>query len=114
MTEPVRVRRPRDQDGQKLQQERRPKAIGNVQAALPALWLNLALHGDGDIPAPYFDAAVAVAESINADPDWRTWWSSAERGELTIEIEFGDWYGRTSVAVRRVSASAELGPTLGG
>ncbi|GGZ91355.1 hypothetical protein [Streptomyces bluensis] len=101
MTEPVRVRSQRDQEGQKPQRERRPKAIDNVRAALPALWLNLALHGEGHIPAPYFDAAGAVAESINADPDWRTWWSSAERGELTIEIEFGDRYGRSSVAVRR-------------
>ncbi|MEU8653234.1 hypothetical protein [Streptomyces sp. NPDC048737] len=102
MTEPVRVHRPRDQEGQELQQERRPKAIGNVQAALPAFWLNLALwYQDGHIPAPYFDAACAIAESIRTDPDWRTWWSSAERGELMIEIEFSDRHGRTSVSVRR-------------
>ena len=82
MTEPARVLRPRAQEGQELQQERRPKATGNVQAALPTLWLNLALWcGDGHhIPAPYFDATCAVAESIRADPDWRTWWSSAEGG----------------------------------
>ncbi|MFF7603348.1 hypothetical protein [Streptomyces mirabilis] len=102
MTEPVRVLTPRDQEGQELQQERRPKATGNVQAALPALWLNLALWcGDGHIPASYFDAACAVAESIHADPDRRTWWSSAEGGDLTIEVEFGDRYGRTNISVRR-------------
>lgn len=102
VTEPVRVRRPRDQEGQELQQERQPKAIGNVQAAVPALWPNLALWcEDGHIPSAYFDAAGAIAESIHADPDWRTWWSSAGGGELLIEFEFGDRHERTRISVRR-------------
>lgn len=91
-----------------LTAEQPSKTNGNIRAALPELWLNLALHGEGEIPAPYFDAVSAVAESINADPDWRTWWSNTELGELTVEIEFGDRSDSASVSVRRGQAWASF------
>ncbi|MGQ4479346.1 hypothetical protein [Streptomyces sp. SAS_276] len=75
---------------------------------MPGLWLNVALHGADDIPAPYFDAACALAESINADPHWRTWWSGTDQRDLTIDIEYGTLPERSTVAVRKGQAWASF------
>ena len=84
------------------------EAVGSTVPPLPELWLNVALHGTDDIPAPYFDAACALAESINADPHWRTWWSGTDQRDLTIDIEYGALPERSTVTVRKGQAWASF------
>jgi hypothetical protein len=64
-------------------------------------WLNLALYGDRDIPTAYFDAAVAIAETIHNDPHWRDWWSQAEQRELVIVVNYAAKSLRSSITARR-------------
>ncbi|MDW4908989.1 DUF4240 domain-containing protein [Streptomyces sp. ADMS] len=64
-------------------------------------WLDIALYGDRDIPTAYFDAAIAIAETIDKDPHWRDWWSQAEPRELTIAVNYAATSGRSSIATRR-------------
>jgi hypothetical protein len=77
-----------------------------VKADAP--WIILALHGDSDIPAAYFDAAGTVVEKVQGDPQWRSWWSRAEHRDLTIEIEYAAQAERSSVTVRRGQAWASF------
>ena len=67
-------------------------------------WLNVVLYrngdGDGNIPAAYFDAMIAMADTIHNDPRWRAWWSGAEQRELTISVNYSAKSGRGSVTAR--------------
>ncbi|MFF3244245.1 hypothetical protein ACFYWY_11030 [Streptomyces sp. NPDC002870] len=71
-------------------------------------WLSLALHGDTDIPAAYFDAAVTVVEMVQGAPQWRTWWSRAEQRDLDIEIEYTSQAERSCVTTRKGRAWASF------
>ncbi|WP_078503905.1 DUF4240 domain-containing protein [Streptomyces viridochromogenes] len=71
-------------------------------------WLNLALHGENDIPAAYFDAAGAVVDMVHDDPQWRTWWSRAEQRGLDIEIEYISQAERSRVTTRKGRAWASF------
>ncbi|WP_078491618.1 DUF4240 domain-containing protein [Streptomyces yerevanensis] len=71
-------------------------------------WLNLALHGDNDIPAAYFDAVGTVVEMLHDDPQWRTWWSSAKLRDLDVEIEFTSQAERGRVTTRKGRAWASF------
>ncbi|MFE4826787.1 DUF4240 domain-containing protein [Streptomyces sp. NPDC056672] len=64
-------------------------------------WLNLALHGDSDIPAAYFDASGTVVETVQGDAQWCTWWAHAEQHELIIEIEYASKMEHSSVTTQR-------------
>ncbi|MEU6496310.1 DUF4240 domain-containing protein [Streptomyces sp. NPDC046984] len=64
-------------------------------------WLNLALHGDNDIPAAYFDAAGTIVDMIHDDPQWRTWWSRAKQRDLEIEIQYTSQAERSRVTTRK-------------
>ncbi|WP_189787970.1 hypothetical protein [Streptomyces capitiformicae] len=66
-----------------------------------ALWLSLALYGDNDIPAAYFDAACAVVETAHDDSMWRVWWSHAEQHDLVIEIAYTLRAERSRVTARQ-------------
>ncbi|WP_149831042.1 DUF4240 domain-containing protein [Streptomyces tailanensis] len=77
-------------------------------AAGHAPWLSLALHGDNDIPAAYFDAACSVVDMVHHDPQWRTWWSRAEQRDLNIEIEYTSKAERSRVTTRKGRAWASF------
>ncbi|WP_079085101.1 DUF4240 domain-containing protein [Streptomyces dysideae] len=79
-----------------------------VIAAGDTPWLTLALHGDRDIPAAYFDAVGAVIGMVQGDPQWRTWWSRAEQRDLAIEIECTSQAERSSVTARSGRAWASF------
>jgi hypothetical protein len=71
-------------------------------------WLSLALHGENEIPAAYFDAAGAVVDMVHDDPQWRTWWSRAEQRGLDIEIEYTSQAERSRVTTRKGRAWASF------
>jgi hypothetical protein len=71
-------------------------------------WLNLALHGDNEIPSAYFDAAGTVVEMIHDDPQWRAWWSSAEQLSLEIDIDYTSQAENSRVATRKGRAWASF------
>ncbi|MDV5143568.1 DUF4240 domain-containing protein [Streptomyces sp. SBC-4] len=71
-------------------------------------WLSLALHGEGDIPAAYFDTAGAVAGMVQDDPTWRMWWSRAEPREMTIEVEYAPRTDRSSFTLRKAQLWASF------
>jgi hypothetical protein len=73
-----------------------------------AHWLSLALHGDINIPAAYFDAAGTVVDMVHDDPQWRTWWSRAEQRDLDIEIEYTSLAERGHVTTRKERAWASF------
>ncbi|MEV6653736.1 hypothetical protein [Streptomyces sp. NPDC051219] len=73
-----------------------------------ASWLSVALHGDNDIPAAYFDAAGTVVDMVHDDPQWRAWWSRAEQRHLDIEIEYTSQAERSRVTTRKGRAWASF------
>ncbi|MFF0445440.1 DUF4240 domain-containing protein [Streptomyces sp. NPDC004609] len=68
--------------------------------ATDVLWLSLALHGDGDIPAAYSEAAGTVVDMVQGDPQWITWWAGADQRDLSMEIEYTAQAERSKVAAR--------------
>ncbi|MGA4979858.1 hypothetical protein [Streptomyces cinereoruber] len=77
-------------------------------AAGDTLWLNLAVHGEIDIPTAYYDAAGAVIEVVQNDPQWRAWWLHATQSELVIEIAYTTQEERGSVHTRKGRAWASF------
>jgi hypothetical protein len=71
-------------------------------------WLNLALHGDNEIPSAYFDAAGTVVKMIHEDPRWRTWWSSAGQLSLEIDIDYTSQAETNRVTTRKGRAWASF------
>ncbi|MFF7947334.1 DUF4240 domain-containing protein [Streptomyces griseorubiginosus] len=71
-------------------------------------WLNLALHGDNEIPSAYFDAVGTVVETIHDDAQWRTWWSSTEQLSLEIDIDYTSQAESSRVTTRKGRAWASF------